>query len=188
MTAIRLPTRLQGERLLLHPWRDEDAAGLGDAIGASLEQLRPWMPWIAGEPQTIGERRALFARWEEESANGGDGFYGVFLDGAVAGGCGLHRRIGAGGLEIGYWIATPYTRRGFATESAALLTTAAFTLPAISRVEIHHDRANEASAGVPRRLGFKLIDERRDEPTAPADTGIECIWRVEREAWRGRAP
>jgi hypothetical protein len=34
-----------------------------------------------------------------------------------------------------------------------MLTNAAFTVPEITQVEIHHDKANVASAGVPRSLG-----------------------------------
>lgn len=32
----------------------------------------------------------------------------------VVGGCGLHRRVGPGGLEIGYWVHAAWTRRGIA--------------------------------------------------------------------------
>ena len=50
----------------------------------------------------------------------GSGYeYGIFLpDGALVGGCGLHRRIGPSALEIGYWVHVAHTRRGIATASA----------------------------------------------------------------------
>lgn len=73
------------------------------------------------------------------------------------------------------------------TVAAALMTDAAFTVPGIELVEIHHDRANSASAGVPRRLGYTLVSERPDEPEAPAEIGIEWCWRITREQWLGRA-
>ena len=111
---------------------------------------------------------------------------GVFVDGAVAGGCGLHRRIGSGGLEIGYWTARRFLRQGIATTAAGLLTDAAFSDPAITRVEIHHDQANHASAGVPRRLGFRLARQRVDEIQAPGESGISCEWQITRQQWDTR--
>jgi RimJ/RimL family protein N-acetyltransferase len=108
---------------------------------------------------------------------------GVFLDGQVVGGCGLHRRLGPAGLEIGYWIHPSFLRRGLATSAARLLTGAAFTLPETTHVEIHHDKANEASGGVPRKLGFAFIGEQPDTPEAPGEVGIECRWRMTRERW-----
>jgi RimJ/RimL family protein N-acetyltransferase len=55
-----------------------------------------------------------------------------------------------------------------------------------SSVEIHHDKANVASAGVPRRLGYTYVSEQPDEPTAPGEIGIDCTWRVTRSDWLAR--
>ncbi len=60
------------------------------------------------------------------------------------------------GLEIGYWIHPAFIGRGLATAAARLVTEAAFSVPGIDRVEIHHDRANEISGAIPRKLGFTL--------------------------------
>jgi ribosomal-protein-serine acetyltransferase len=182
MARVPLPDRIEGARLLLRRWVAGDAEALGHAITESLEHLRPWMPWIALEPRSVAERRGQFDEW----ANGDDGVYGVFVDGEVAGGCGLHRRIGADALEIGYWIRASHLRRGLATAVARLLTDAAFSIDGILGVEIHHDKANVASAGVPRALGFALVAERLDGPSAPGEAGIECIWRIDRGDWTGR--
>jgi ribosomal-protein-serine acetyltransferase len=181
-----LPERLDGANgVLLRRWVPDDAEVLGKAMAQSAEHLRPWMAWIREEPLPLERRRAKIAEWEREWSQGGDVVMGVFLeDGRVAGGCGLHHRIGAGGLEIGYWIHPAFLRRGLATNAARMLTDAAFELPDITRVEIHHDKANQASAGVPRKLGFEWLGESRDTPDAPADVGIEWRWRMEKEAWR----
>jgi RimJ/RimL family protein N-acetyltransferase len=180
----RLPERVEGSEVLLRLWWVDDAARLGEAVGESAEHLRPWMAWMAVEPRTLEQRRAMLARWEAEWSDGGDACYAIFLDGDVVGSCGLHRGVGPGALEIGYWIHAAFVRRGLATEAARVLTDAAFSMPEISSVEIHHDRANVASSGVPRRLGYRFVDEQPDEATAPEDTGIECIWRIERSEWR----
>jgi len=141
------------------------------------------MDWIDQEPQTVEQRRRMLVRWEQEWLGGGDALYGVFVDdGAVAGGCGLHHRGGPGTLEIGYWLHPGFLGRGIMTRAARLLTDAAFAIPGIEHVEIHHDRANTASRGIPERLGYELVEERTDPQVAPA-TGVDCVWRVPRSAW-----
>lgn len=183
----RLPVYIVGpDAMTLRLWRRHDAAGLGEAVTDSIEHLRPWMPWIAHEPLSVTERQALIDRWRQEWLAGGDVVMGVFVAGAVAGGCGLHRRIGPGGLEIGYWTARRFLRQGIATTAAGLLTDAAFSDPTIARVEIHHDQANQASAGVPQKLGLRLVQERRDEIQAPGESGISCEWQITRQEWHAR--
>ncbi len=179
----RLPESIEGDGLLLRRWLVGDAEREHQAVAESAEHLRPWMAWMAEEAQPLEQRRAMLARWEQEWAAGGDARYGVFVDDRVLGSCGLHRRLGPDALEIGYWIHASFLRRGLATKVARLLTDAAFSLPGISRVEIHHDKANTASAGVPRRLGYRIVGERRNEARAPADTGVDCVWRIARADW-----
>ena len=88
----------------LRHWRVEDAGAQARAIEESLEHLRPWMPWIADEPKPLAEREAMLREWEAERLAGTDEFIAVWLDGELVGSSGLHRRIGPGGVEIGYWI------------------------------------------------------------------------------------
>lgn len=169
-------------------WRPDDAEALARAVTESVEHLRPWMPWIGQEPLGLDERRAMIGRWEQEWLDGGDLYLGAWVRGWVAGGGGLHRRIAPDGLEIGYWIHPRFTRRGLATAAARLLTDAALSAPGISHVEIHHDRANQASVGIPRKLGFEFVGEVEDEITAPGEVGVEWVWRMKRSAWPSAGP
>jgi ribosomal-protein-serine acetyltransferase len=188
----RLPEHLIGpDGLILRRWTRDDAAELVEAVADSVEHLRPWMPWIAHEQLSVTERQALIDRWDQEWLAGGDVVMGVFVNDGVAGGCGLHRRIGAGSLEIGYWTARRFLRQGIATTAAGLLIDAAFSDPSITCVEIHHDQANQASAGVPRKLGLRLVREVVDEIQAPGESGISCEWQITRQEWhslRGSRP
>jgi RimJ/RimL family protein N-acetyltransferase len=169
-------------RVELRPWRVQDADAQGRAIEESLDHLRPWMAWAAEWPKPPEERRALIREWEA----GPDEFLAVWLGDEIVGSCGLHFRIGEGGAELGYWIHVARTRRGLATEVARRLCERAFADPAIDRVEIHHDRANAASGGVPAKLGFELVGDTPREPQAPAEEGVERVWRLSREAWEAR--
>jgi RimJ/RimL family protein N-acetyltransferase len=144
------------------------------------------MPWAAEEPRPVADRLELIRRWERERAEGGDQSFGIFVDGAVAGACGLHRRVGPGGLEIGYWVRTRDTGRGIGTEAARRLCAIAFADSGTDHVEIHHDRANAASGRIPAKLGFSRIAERPVAPETSGEAGVEVIWRLTRAAWEAR--
>jgi ribosomal-protein-serine acetyltransferase len=181
---VGLPEHLEGHGVTLRRWRPEDAESLHRAVVESRDHLGPWMDWVAQEPQTIEQRRAMLARWEEEWRTGGDIAYAILIENAVvAGGCGLHHRRGPRVLEIGYWVHPAYLRRGIATGAARLLTDRVFALAGVDYVEIHHDKANAASRAVPRRLGYELVGERPDPRGAPAEVGIDSTWRIDRDAW-----
>lgn len=148
----RIPDEVRTARLLLRRWRDGDAPLLHEAVIASLEHLRPWMRWVAFEPLSVEDRARLIVDWADAAADtDAEAIYGVFCDGAVVGGCGLHRRAGPDTLEIGYWIHADHVGQGYATELARGLTSAAFTVDGIERVEIHHDKANTRSSAVPQK-------------------------------------
>jgi ribosomal-protein-serine acetyltransferase len=65
--SSRFPARLDDGDLVLQAWTVEDAAALHEAVVASVDHLRPWMPWIAAEPQTVEQRAALIAGWERDA-------------------------------------------------------------------------------------------------------------------------
>lgn len=161
--------------LEVREFQERDAPALTRAIAESAEHLRPWMAW-ASEPMDDAQR----ARWIAEQRAGPDRVFGIWVDGEIAGGCGLHSRIGGGGLEIGYWIHPRFLRRGVATAAVRRLVDVAFADPSVDRVEIHHDVANEASGGVARAAGFEHVEDRSDGIAAPAETGVERVWRLTR--------
>lgn len=169
-------------RLTLRTWKVADAEALGNAVAASRDHLSSWMPW-AMEPLSLDDRRDLIAQWDTDRRAGGDVVFGIFADGTVVGGCGLHRRAGPNTLEIGYWTHVDFGRRGYATEASGALTDLAFTVDGIERVEIHHDRANVASGAIPRRLGFEFVGETPAALTSPGEEGIDCCWATTRDQW-----
>ena len=177
-------TIARGE-LLLRPWVEDDVTAIAEAVAASIEHLRPWMPWVQHEPLSDEDRRKLIVQWTRDREAGGDQFFGMFVDDVVVGGCGLHRRIGPGGMEIGYWVHVDHVGQGYATTAAAAMTDLAFADPDITRVEIHVDRSNDASNRVPQKLGFEFAGEQPAPIEAPAETGVQYIWRIERENWPG---
>lgn len=180
MVEARLPEFFDDGDLLVRRWVPSDAANLHEAITRNVEHLRPWMPWIAFEPQTIDQRGDLIAGWERNWELGGDVVLGVFLDGVVVGSTGLHRRLGPDGLAIGYWIDGDHIGQGLAPRVAGLLTARALTLPAITHVQIHCDEANKASARVPEKLGFTYVGNVPAPVLAPGETGSQRLYRMDR--------
>lgn len=175
------PDRIAVGDVTLRPWRDADVDAMARAIAESLEHLRPWMPWAAVEPLPRDDRVRLVAEFDRQWHACESFVFGMFVGSTPVGGTGLHPRIGPDGLEIGYWVHPDWTGRGIATAAAGALVDAAFALPGIERVQIHHDKANTASGRIPEKLGFTLVAEVPDPPEAPAEIGVECRWRLRRE-------
>ena len=183
-TDTRPPERIALGSLELTRWQAGDLADLQAAVSASISELEGWLAW-ASEDRTAqrGFLETTSRCWEA-----GERFeYAIRVGTGVAGGVGLMRRIGPGGLEIGYWVHSAHTGRGLAKLASAALTQAAFELPGVDHVEIHHDEANLASRAVPAGLGFELVERADKTPAAPLETGTDLIWRLDRDRFPASA-
>lgn len=178
-----LPEAVVSKRLILRQWRPTDVAILREAIKANIDHLRPWMPWIESEPLSDSDREDLIRSWQQDWSKAGDVIFGAFSQGQVVGGCGLHKRAGPETLEVGYWVHVDHLRLGYATEMARALTGAALAVPGIERVEIHHDKANTRSRGVPEGLKFSFDGESPKDVRAPAEIGVDVAWTMIGDSW-----
>jgi len=181
-----LPNVISAGPIELRRWRPGDLAAVLDAVSASLAELRVWMPWARG-PVTAEVYRDVLKSFDVSFDAGTEFVFGMFEvpGGAVVGGCGLHFRQGPGVGEIGYWVRSDRHRRGYATAAARALTTAAFRyLGDIEELHVTMDKANVSSAGVPTRLGYKLLTEEDRQLLAPGETGRGLRWVVTRGDWR----
>ena len=172
--SLTPPPKIDLQGFTLREWSVADAEPLRVALAASDAHLRAWTPWVVdGRVPGLSLEERL-AQHAVEFAAGVAWVYGLFgPDGVeVLGGCGLYPRVGPRAVEVGYWLAVGHTGRGLATRAAAALTRVAFDAPTIDRVEIHCDRGNVASARVPERLGYRLV-ERADAPD-------DMVWLLSR--------
>ena len=184
------PERLAAGPLVLRRVEAGDAAVIAAAVGASLEHLRPWMAWATPEAADIRTQLLRVAEADELWETGA-GFIYVMVggdsaparagrrgdpDGEFVGTIGMHRSAADDAVEIGYWIASAKTRRGYATAAARALTPVALELSGTRRVEIHCDVANTASAAIPRKLGYRLDRVEVHEREAPGERGRRMIW------------
>jgi RimJ/RimL family protein N-acetyltransferase len=192
-----VPYRIETERLVVRCYDPSDAPLLKDAVERSLDHLRPWMDWAPAEPEPLEDVVQRLRGFRAQFDRDENWIYGVFDrdESRVVGGTGLHPRGGDGALEIGYWVAVDATRQGYTTEVAAVLTRVGFELLGLDRVDIQIDVRNEASQGIPRKLGFvhegtlrHRIPRGGGEPRADA-----MIWTMLREEyeeapWRDAYP
>ena len=178
-----MPIEVVRGPVMIRSWDRLDAAGLARVIADNLDHLRPWMPWAHELPANRARIRASTGAFLLEAVTKPDELVGLFSGGEIVGGSGLHPRIGPGGFEIGYWVRKDFVRRGIATAAASALTDHAFTRPDIDRVEIRHDQANVASAGIPRRLGYALVGEEPSVIATPEQSGVHLVWRLTRNDW-----
>jgi RimJ/RimL family protein N-acetyltransferase len=177
-TVAAPPERVEAGRVILRRLQASDAGAIAAAVNASLDHLRPWMPWATTEAADRGNQLVRVAEADHSWESGLGYVYSVLttehetLVGEIA----MHRREGDRSVELGYWIAAGQARRGYATLAAAAMTSVALAMPGIIRVEIQCDAANAASAAVARKLGYRLdrIEERR--PEAPGESGRLMVW------------
>ena len=148
--------RIETKRLVIRCYNPSDAPLLAESVTESVEHLRPWMPWVHAEPEPLEEKVKRLKRFRGMFDLGHDFVYGIFNpeETTLLGGTGLHTRLGARELEIGYWIHKDYINQGLVTESTSALIKVAFELLHVHRLEIHCDPRNLASAAIPRKLGF----------------------------------
>jgi RimJ/RimL family protein N-acetyltransferase len=169
------------QRLVLRRVRADDAVGIALAVGASLDYLKPWMAWASREAAEPRTQLIRVAEADELWETGTDFIYSILLppDHTIIGEIGLHRRVGEGGIEIGYWVDARYAGRGLGTQAARMLTEVALALAGSTRAEIHCDEANLASAAIPRKLGYRLDRIDRHQPEAPGELGRRMVWVTE---------
>ena len=165
------------QRLVLRRVHMDQAEGIALAVGASLDYLKPWMPWATREAAEPRTQRIRVAEADELWESGSDFIYSVLLqpDQTVSGRSGCIAGW-EGGMEIGYWIDVRYAGRGLGTEAARMLTDVALALPGVTRAEIQCGETDQASAFIPRKLGYRLDRIDPHEPEAPGEQGRRMVW------------
>lgn len=178
------PSQITAPPVVLRRFKGDEVPALLEAATSSLEHLQPWLGWASVEPLEPGLSKFV-ERSVVNFSRSKDFGYAIWDDATsvLIGGGGLHPRLGPGRIEIGYWVRVGWLRRGIATAAARALTSAAFLEPEIEEVHIHCDQANQASAAIPQRLGFRLARIVEDEIHAPAEVGRSMEWVMTRNDW-----
>jgi ribosomal-protein-serine acetyltransferase len=150
--------RLDGERIVLRPYRLADAAAFQAAIEESREHLRPW-EWFGDAFHTIEQTQDWIIRRHAAW---------LLRDSFT---CGIWQRATGrllGNIELrvkewrlpwfmlAYWVRKSAAGNGYVSEAVRLLTDYAFDGLGAKRVELGIDAKNQRSIAVAERLGFHL--------------------------------
>jgi RimJ/RimL family protein N-acetyltransferase len=157
-TLPDVPELILGDLVELRAPAVEHTDAVGEAVRESLPELKVWMPWATDDYDREGAelslRRAVAAFVTRDDLR-----YQVFEAGTerFLGSTGLHRiKWSVPRFEIGYWLRTSATGRGYVTDAVRALTRTAFERLGAKRVEIRCDDRNAPSAAVAERCGFAL--------------------------------
>src|SRR5215210_5218903 len=161
---IDFPESFETERLLIRSPLPGDGQELHAAVGESIEELTPWMPWPK-EHRTVEDSEASARRARVAFLQRSELRLHLYLKGTDT-------LVGSSGLqgidwevpkfEIGYWCRSGFTGRGYITEAVLGITAFAFDALGAKRVEIRCDSSNLASVRVAERAGFRLEGELRN--------------------------
>jgi RimJ/RimL family protein N-acetyltransferase len=146
---------IRTERLLLRPFRDDDAPALA-ALAGNLKVAR--MTARIGHPYTETVARQWIAGHGALRERGEEYPFAVLLADALVGAVGV-KRNDAGGYELGYWIGEPWWGRGFATEAAAAIVRFAAETLGAGTLEAGFLYDNPASGRVLAKCGFVRTGE-----------------------------
>lgn len=170
---------IETERLILRPWRDEDAAALYEA--AREPDVGPRAGWAphTDEADSLRVIRAVLSDPET---------YAVTVRGSDA-------PVGSASImeldppedgvrEIGYWIAKPLWGRGYIPEAVRALQRRAFTELGVTRLICGYFEGNGQSRRVQEKCGFRPWREVKDKPVpALGITLNEFYTALTKEDW-----
>lgn len=170
-----VPAEFRTARLLLRPFRQDDAGALHEAIRESIGELRQFLaavPWIA---EAVSLENAQLRCRQAEAAfllRTDLSFLAFHADtGRLVASVGLHRTDWSlPKTEVGYWVRTSEIGKGYATEGVRALTDWALTGLRALRVELVTDEQNTGSRAVAERCGFKLEGILRNAALRPDGT------------------
>ena len=157
---LDVPDRLETARLVLRCPRPGDGPAVNAAVCATLDGLRPWMPWARAAPSLdesesyCRRQQARFLLREELVMliyeRGAEG-----AAGPVLGATGFHNIDWAVRcFEVGYWRRTGLEGHGIVSEAVVALTRMAFGRLEARRLEIRMDDDNARSRRLAERTGF----------------------------------
>lgn len=172
--------RLETQRLLLRPWREEDAESLyrwasdplvGPAAGwpahTSAEDSRRVIRDIFSAPDT-------FAVCPRKADAEPIGSVGIFPTKFAA---------GSGESEIGYWIARPFWGRGLIPEAVRELLRVCFDERGEERVWCAHFEGNEKSKRVIEKCGFSYVAHDTAYMPQIGENRLSLYYAVTKEQW-----
>ncbi|NDI35046.1 GNAT family N-acetyltransferase [Chengkuizengella sediminis] len=177
---LDFPTEFPTERLLIRMPKPGDGGVVYHSINASIDELKPWMPFAQKE-QTLEEVETNIRESYIKFLKREDLRLLVFLKetGQFVASSGLHRiNWSIPSFEIGYWVDTRYSGKGYMTEAVQRITEFASQELKARRIEICCDSRNLKSRAIPEKLGYILEGTLKNEGLSADGNGLRdtCIY------------
>ncbi|EHR70675.1 acetyltransferase, ribosomal protein N-acetylase [Burkholderiales bacterium JOSHI_001] len=177
-----VPSSFRTSRLLLRSFIADDAEALHAALMESITELRRnlwFLSWVA-EEQTLQSAAVRCRKAEANFLLRADLPYLAFesATGRLVASFGLHRTDWTvPKTEVGYWVRSSETGKGYATEGVLALVSWALNELGAKRVELVTDEQNHGSRAVAKRCGFRLEGILHNVMRAP-DGGLRnsCVY------------
>lgn len=154
---------------------------------AVIERERAHVSRYDQWPRLVVDERFALGMIEKHRANHAAGlsqFLGVFVDGAVAGMCGIREVDTLHGVsEVSYWLAERHTGRGIISTGVATVGDYWFRERGMLKLEIRCNEANKRSVAVARRLGFTQEGVMRGSVLDPDRLPTALLFGLLREEW-----
>ena len=146
--------RVDGNYVVLRPLERADVRSILEAVRESRAELAPWMPWCTPDYDEAGVIAFVESSIEKRRA-GLEFDFGIFSSGGeYVGNCALNTlNFENRFANLGYWIRTSRTGRGFAAAAVRELARWAFENTELDRLEIVVAADNRASLAVAARAG-----------------------------------
>jgi RimJ/RimL family protein N-acetyltransferase len=192
---MRLPPEIQTDRLILQPWREQDAVALCPILEANVAHLGPWIPARVSTPAPVRELEQRLAGFASDFSADKEWRYALHSrdDNQLLGEAALFPRSPTGRVlfpeadrvELGYWIRSDAAGQGLVSEASRALIALAASIREFSCVEIRCDARNAPSAAVPRRLGFGLASTVESPSVVPDAPPVQLqVWSLDLAALR----
>ncbi|MFT5674315.1 MAG: RimJ/RimL family protein N-acetyltransferase [Paraglaciecola sp.] len=145
-----------------------------EAIIESEQELRQFLPWVdhaLTESESISNTQEAINNFENFTC---ELRYSIIrkADDHLLGAVGLIiRDKSVPFFEIGYWLRTSETGKGYMSEAVALLERYAFNKCSANRIEITAAATNQNSRSVAERCGYQL-EGKRDDTMVYAKTRV----------------
>jgi RimJ/RimL family protein N-acetyltransferase len=177
------------KRLMIRPFRRRDVAAMHEAVSGSVDDLQPWLPWVEDYDRGVAQRfvRESVGAWSEGRA----------FDFTIRAIDDPNRHIGNVSVwttsqqnsigEVGYWIRSDETGKGFGTEATTRAVQIGFEEMGLHKVQLRIAVGNAASDRIAEKLGFGFEGTLRDEVRVGNRWLDHTVWSMlEAEWWTHR--
>lgn len=174
------PDEFSTERLVIRMPRPGDGKAVYDSIMASINELKPWLSFAQKEQSEqdveLNIRQSYISFLKRDDLR-----LLVFLKetGEFIASSGLHRiDWSIPKFEIGYWIDSRFSGKGYMTEAVKGITDFALNELNARRIEIRCDEKNVKSRAIPERLGYTLEGILKNNSLTPDTNELRntCIY------------